>query len=369
MGRDRRFQAILPLKGKILNVEKARFDKMLGHGEIRALIAALGTGIGKDDFDISKLRYHRIIIMTDADVDGSHIRTLLLTFFYRQMPELIERGHLYIAQPPLYKVTHGKMEHYVRDEREMTRYLMSKAAREITLVVGKKRTIAGRELAHQLERLVEFNAYFEKLQRRLHDRKLAEAVLAALGGKRGVLAQGVTLHQLFADRDRLAQVERRLAEAGYWTDLVEDEEHGLFSLRIGEEPKWSATLDWELATHVEFQRALSLYRELGDLMVPPYEIIENGARTEVLSRDELLERVLAIAKKGLTVQRYKGLGEMNPEQLWETTMDPERRTLVQVRIEDAVETDEIFTILMGDAVEPRRKFIEEHALDVKNLDI
>jgi len=188
-------------------------------------------------------------------------------------------------------------------------------------------------------------------------------------GKRGVLHPGVSLHDLFADEDRLAEVEKRLHNAGYWTDLVEDEEHGLFSLRIGEGPNGRAVLNWELATHVEFQKALSLYRELGDLMTPPYEIIENGARTEVSSREELLDRVLAVAKKDLTIQRYKGLGEMNPEQLWETTMDPERRTLLQVRIEDAVETDEIFTILMGDAVEPRRRFIEEHALDVRNLDI
>ncbi len=369
MGRDRRFQAILPIKGKILNVEKARFDKMLGHGEIRALITALGTGIGKDDFDISKLRYHRVIIMTDADVDGSHIRTLLLTFFYRQMPELIERGHLYIAQPPLYKVKRGRGEQYVRDEREMMSYLMRKAAEEIALIVGRKRKIEGRELARMLERLIEFKTYFEKLERRLHDRKLVEAILLALVGKRGVLRPGVSLHDLFADEDRLAEVEKRLHDAGYWTDLVEDEEHGLFSLRIGEGPNGRTALDWELATHVEFQKALSLYRELGDLMMPPYEIIENGARTEVSSREELLDRVLAVAKKDLTIQRYKGLGEMNPEQLWETTMDPERRTLLQVRIEDAVETDEIFTILMGDAVEPRRRFIEEHALDVRNLDI
>jgi DNA gyrase subunit B len=368
MGRDRRFQAILPLKGKILNVEKARFDKMLGHGEIRALITALGTGIGKDDFDISKLRYHRVIIMTDADVDGSHIRTLLLTFFYRQMPELIERGHLYIAQPPLFKVKRGKTERYVRDDKEMTSYLMRKAAEEIKLLCGK-REIEGRELARWLEKLVEFNGYREKLDRRLHDRRLVELVLEALVGKRGVLTAGMSLHRLFESENSLYRIEKALDEAGYETELVPDEEHGLYGLAITTLGGGRVSLDWELATRMEFQKAVGLYRELADVIAPPVKIIENGTPLVISSRDELLERVLTIAKKDVTIQRYKGLGEMNPEQLWETTMDPERRTIVQVRIEDAVETDEIFTILMGDAVEPRRKFIEQHALDVRNLDV
>ncbi len=368
MGRDRRFQAILPLKGKILNVEKARFDKMLSHGEIRALITALGTGIGKDDFDIRRLRYHRIIIMTDADVDGSHIRTLLLTFFYRQMPELIEGGHLYIAQPPLFKVKRGKTERYVRDEKEMTSYLMRKAAEDMKLVSGR-REIEGRELARWLEKLVEFNSYRDKLERRLHDRRLVELLLEALVGKRGVLASGMSLHRLFESENHLSRIAAALDEAGYTTDLVEDEEHGLYGLAVMTADGARLLIDWELATHVEFQKAVGLYRELADVIAPPLKVIEDGSPTIVSSRDELLERVLTIAKKDVTIQRYKGLGEMNPEQLWETTMDPERRTLVQVRIEDAVETDEIFTILMGDAVEPRRKFIEEHALDVRNLDI
>ncbi|RMG47219.1 MAG: DNA topoisomerase (ATP-hydrolyzing) subunit B [Acidobacteria bacterium] len=370
MGRDRRFQAILPLKGKILNVEKARYDKMLGHNEIRALITALGTGIGKDDFDISKLRYHRIILTTDADVDGSHIRTLLLTFFYRQMPELIERGHLYIAQPPLYKVRKGKSERYIRDEKEMTRYLMRKAADEIEVTVQNTgSTIKGRELARLLEKLVSLNTYLEKLDRRLHDRKLVNLLLEAMVGQEGVFRSGETLHALFENQDMLCQIEARLADAGYRTDLFQDEEHGLFGLEVSTGLNGSVRIDWELATHVEFQHALSLYRELSELMRPPYRLKQNGTEIIVESRDELLDRVLAIAKKDLTIQRYKGLGEMNPEQLWETTMDPERRTLVQVRIEDAVETDEIFTILMGDAVEPRREFIEHNALEVRNLDI
>ncbi|HXF05664.1 MAG TPA: DNA gyrase subunit B [Blastocatellia bacterium] len=305
---------------------------------------------------------------TDADVDGSHIRTLLLTFFYRQMPELIERGHLYIAQPPLFKVKRGKTERYVRDEKEMTSYLMRKAAEEIKLLCGK-REIEGRELARWLEKLVEFNGYREKLDRRLHDRRLVEIVLDALVGKRGVLTPGMSLHRLFESENSLYRIAKVLDEAGYETELVQDEEHGLYGLAITTLGGGRVYLDWELATRMEFQKAVGLYRELAEVIAPPVKIIENGTPLTVSSRDELLERVLTIAKKDVTIQRYKGLGEMNPEQLWETTMDPERRTIVQVRIEDAVETDEIFTILMGDAVEPRRKFIEEHALDVRNLDI
>ncbi|MCS6804651.1 MAG: DNA topoisomerase (ATP-hydrolyzing) subunit B [Blastocatellia bacterium] len=369
-GRDRRFQAILPLKGKILNVEKARYDKMLSHTEIRALITALGTGIGKDDFDSSKLRYHRIILTTDADVDGSHIRTLLLTFFYRQMPELIERGHLYIAQPPLFKVKRGKTEKYVSDEKQMMRYLMGKAADEIELIVARTgRVIRDRELARLLEKLVEFDTYRGKLERRLQDPRLVDLILDALVGEGGLLRPGMSLHQLFENSETLCQLEQQLVEAGYRTDLFQDEEHGLYGLEVGTSLNDTCRIDWDLATHVEFQKAVGFYRELHELMRPPYLLRHDGTESSVESRNELLGRVLAIAKKDLTIQRYKGLGEMNPEQLWETTMDPERRTLLQVRIEDAVETDEIFTILMGDAVEPRREFIEQHALDVRNLDI
>ncbi len=370
MGRDRRNQAILPLKGKILNVEKARFDKMLSHSEIRALITALGTGIGKDDFDLSKLRYHRVVVMTDADVDGSHIRTLLLTFFYRQMPELVEHGHLYIAQPPLFKVKKGKNEQYIKDEKGMTRHLMRKAAEEVELQIKKlDKTVQGRDLARMLEKLVEFNTYFEKLERKLQSRELVEALLRTLGGEQSVLGQGMTLHRLFGNEETLCRVEKAIADAGFETEICRDEEHGLYGVEVSTRNNGSVRIDWELATHVEFQKGVALYRELSDLMTPPYELTEDGDQVTVESRDELLDRVLTIAKKDLTIQRYKGLGEMNPEQLWETTMDPGRRTLIQVRIEDAVETDLIFTILMGDAVEPRRKFIEDHALDVRNLDI
>jgi DNA gyrase subunit B len=387
-GRDRRTQAILPLKGKILNVEKARFDKMLSHSEIKTLITALGTGIGKTDFDIEKLRYHRIILMTDADVDGSHIRTLLLTFFYRQMPQLLEhrverkgengevetdlRSYVYIAQPPLYKIKKGKTERYIKDEREMTRYLMRKATEDVQVRVKKTdETIEGRELTSLLEKLIEFNTYYGKLERRLHDRKVVDTVLEALGGRKGLMQkEGRKLHDVFADENLLGKVEAALADAGYKTDLISDEEHGLSEIEVKIANNGSNVLiDWELATHVEFQRAVDLYKSFVQLSQPPFIIKEGNSETEVESRDDLLNHILTAAKKDLHIQRYKGLGEMNPEQLWETTMDPEKRTLLQVKIDDAVETDEIFTILMGDQVEPRRRFIEENALDVKNLDI
>jgi DNA gyrase subunit B len=376
--RDRRNQAVLPLKGKILNVEKARYDKMLSHGEIKALITALGTGIGKDDFDIEKLRYHRIILMTDADVDGSHIRTLLLTFFYRQMPELIERGHIYIAQPPLYKVKKGKKEEYIKDEKEMFRYLMRQATSEIRVEVGgdskhesKNRKVEGKELSLRLEQTIEFQKFVERFSRRLNnDRNLCLALIKAFAGEKGVLAQNnMKFRNVFERDDLLAEVEAVLNEAGYQTELIFDEEHGLSEIEIGLGDGSILIFDWEKASYVEFQRAVEIETELEKAFSPPFMFYENGKPEVIETRQELLERVLAVAKKDLVIQRYKGLGEMNPEQLWETTMNPEKRVLLQVRIEDAVETDELFTILMGDEVEPRRKFIEENALDVKNLDV
>jgi DNA gyrase subunit B len=371
-GRDRKNQAILPLKGKILNVEKARFDKMLGHSEIKSLITALGTGIGKEDFDISKLRYHKIILMTDADVDGSHIRTLLLTFFYRQMAALVERGYVYIAQPPLFKVKRGKKEEYIKDEGSMTRYLMRMATADMKVKhAGAKEEIEGKDLARVLERMVELKHYCERAARRvLGDAKLLTILLEAFGGKKGVLRkEGATLRKVFQDGDQMARVEGVLAKAGYETELSTDEEHGLWEIQTTTVAGNGVTIDWNFASYVEFQKALELYTGLEDRLAPPFVVGENGTREEIATREELLERVLAAAKKDMTIQRYKGLGEMNPDQLWETTMNPEKRTLLQVRIDDAVETDEIFTVLMGDAVEPRRKFIEDNALDVRNLDV
>jgi DNA gyrase subunit B len=387
-GRDRKTQAILPLKGKILNVEKSRFDKMLGHSEIKAMITAMGTGIGKDDFNVNNLRYHKIILMTDADVDGSHIRTLLLTFFYRQMPQLLEhkvetvdengepkvemRGYVYIAQPPLYKVKKGKTERYIKDDREMNRFLMKKATEDVIVTIkatGEK--IEGKDLTALLERLNEFNGFTHKLERRLGERKILDIVLETMAGKNGLMqTAGRKLHDVFANEELLGQIELALSEAGYKTDLLSDEEHGTSSIEI-KLPNSSTTIviNWDMATLVEFQRSIELFKSLPQMQTPPFVITEGTTETEVASRDELLNHTLGAAKKDLHIQRYKGLGEMNPEQLWETTMDPEKRTLLQVRIDDAVETDEIFTILMGDQVEPRRRFIETNALDVKNLDI
>jgi len=371
-GRDRKNQAILPLKGKILNVEKARFDKMLGHSEIKSLITALGTGIGKEDFDASKLRYHKIILMTDADVDGSHIRTLLLTFFYRQMAELVEKGYVYIAQPPLFKVKRGKKEEYIKDEGSMIRYLMRMATADMTVKsVGAEEVIEGKELARSLEKMVDFKNYCERAARRIGgDLHLLQTLLEAFGGRKGVLRQeGTTLRKIFQDGDLMARIEGVLAEAGYKTELSPDEEHGLFAIDTTTSSGINLSIDWNFASFVEVQKAVELFTLLEDKLAAPFITGANGTNEEIPTREALLEKVLAAAKKDLSIQRYKGLGEMNPEQLWETTMNPEKRTLLQVRIDDAVETDEMFTVLMGDAVEPRRKFIEDNALDVRNLDV
>ncbi|HKS41247.1 MAG TPA: DNA gyrase subunit B, partial [Blastocatellia bacterium] len=372
-GRDRSTQAILPLKGKILNVEKARYDKMLSHSEIRALITALGTGIGKNDFDLAKLRYGRIILLCDADVDGSHIRTLLLTFFYRQMPELIDHGHIYIAQPPLFKIKKGRSEQYLRDEKDLQKFLMGKATENVTVTV--KTTGAqfkGAVLRKMLEKLGELVTYVDKLERRVHDRQIVNVVIDALAGPEGVMSakDGVKLHEVFVKEKLLQKVAAALEQAGYETSIEQDEEHGTFEIVIARSRgNGRITIDWELATHVEFQNAVKLYGDLQDLSRPPFVITENDNQTTVDSRVALLDHVMTAAKKDITIQRYKGLGEMNPEQLWATTLNPDLRTILNVQVNDAVETDEMFTVLMGDAVEPRRRFIEDNALDVKNLDI
>jgi DNA gyrase subunit B len=371
-GRDRKNQAILPLKGKILNVEKARFDKMLGHSEIKALIMALGTGIGKEDFDLSKLRYHKIILMTDADVDGSHIRTLLLTFFYRQMAALVENGYVYIAQPPLFKVKRGKKEEYIKDDTAMIKYLMRQATSDMKVQsAGNKTVIEGKDLAKSLEKMVDFKRYGEKTARRLGgDLNLLEALLKAFGGKRGLLRkEGATLRGIFQDGDLMSGVEAVLAKDGFKTDLTTDEEHGLWEIQTVTNTGIHVIIDWDFASHVEFQKAVELFIKLEDDLAAPFVVGENGTSEQIPTREALLERVLAAAKKDLSIQRYKGLGEMNPEQLWETTMNPDKRTLLRVGVDDAVETDLMFTVLMGDAVEPRRKFIEDNALDVRNLDV
>jgi DNA gyrase subunit B len=360
-GRDRRYQAILPLRGKILNVEKARFDKMLGHEEIRALITALGTGIGKDDFDVTKLRYSKIIIMTDADVDGSHIRTLLLTFFYRQMPELVERGHVFIAQPPLYLIKKGKSLRYIRDEKEFRREIMRRATEDHTVEVGdgKKTKLQGGELTNFLMALAEYVELFDKLEKRLGDERPINALLKAELGKKMELE----------NKDKLELVARELKAEGFTITLRLDEEHNLYTLSFSSDTLGERTIDWDLVSSADYKRLLDLYRRVRDYDKPPFIIATNGTQLTIEDRGLLLEHVMALGKKAFTVQRFKGLGEMNPDQLWQTTMDAEQRVLLQVKVEDHVEADSIFTVLMGDVVEPRRQFIEDNALDVKNLDI
>jgi DNA gyrase subunit B len=370
-GRDRRTQAILPLKGKILNVEKARYDKMLSHSEIRTMITALGTGIGKNDFDLAKLRYDRIILLCDADVDGSHIRTLLLTFFYRQMPELIDRGHVYIAQPPLFKIKKGRNEQYLRDERELQKFLMRKATENVTVTVkATGAQLKGAELRKALEKLSDLNGYLDKLERRLHDRKLVETVVEAFGEVMASKEGGLKLHEVFEKEKLLQHVTAALEKVSYDTELGTDEEHGTYEIIVlRSRGNGRIVIDWELATHVEFQKAVQLFSDLHAFSRPPFVIAENDNQISVDSRAALLEHIMTAAKKDISIQRYKGLGEMNPEQLWETTLRPDTRTILNVQVNDAVETDEMFTVLMGDAVEPRRRFIEDNALDVKNLDI
>ncbi len=361
-GRDRRYQAILPLRGKILNVEKARPDKMLSHEEIRALITALGTGIGKDDFDVARLRYGKIIIMTDADVDGSHIRTLLLTFFYRQMPELVERGHVYIAQPPLYLIKKGKRVQYIHDEKEFRREVMRRATEDHSVEVGdgpKKSKLEGGELTNFLMALAEYVELFAKLEKRFGDARPVNAMLKAELGKKMELE----------NKTKVELIAKDLKAQGFKTAVKLDEEHNLYTLTFSNETPGERVIDWEQVSSADYRRLLELHRRVRNFDKPPFVLSTNGGQITIENRVQLLEHVMTVGKKAFTVQRFKGLGEMNPNQLWETTMDAEERTLLQVRVEDQVEADSIFTVLMGDAVDPRRQFIQENALEVKNLDI
>ena len=363
-GRNRRFQAILPLRGKILNVEKARFDRMLASEEIRALIQCLGTGIGAEEFDPQKVRYHRIIIMTDADVDGSHIRTLLLTFFYRQMEELVGRGHLYIAQPPLYKVSRGKREVYLKDDGELSRFLLDRVADEFRLVLGASGIdLSGDELRGAVLACENWLDTLGDLERRGWPADVAMAALDLTEGDVGPPGSETYARSLAAE----------LVDLGYEEVRVQlDEEHGVHEVmcEVGINGRSRVVrLGRVLSSSGHFRRAKKQLARIAPLRLGPYHLDRNGDRTTVETMQQLVEHVYEVAKKGLNVQRYKGLGEMNPTQLWETTMDPENRRLLQVTVEDAARADELFTVLMGDAVEPRRRFIEDNALEARNLDI
>jgi DNA gyrase subunit B len=410
-GRDRRFQAILPLKGKILNVEKARFDKMLGSDEIKTMIAALGCGIGAEDFDLEKLRYHRIIIMTDADVDGSHIRTLLLTFFYRQLPKVIESGYIYIAQPPLFRVKRGKSETYIKDERDLESYLIKRAAEaRVVRIPSTNVEIAGGELEKLLHKMIAHQKFLQVVERRGHPREIVEALVAA-GADR----------EYFADKEKLEGLSRTLTVPARTVTVQRDEEHNRYLLQVEDRSSGYPrhhTIGVDFVTAAEYRTLLANHRDIpafnGGVIVSgvgaddsadeaagvevpnaasdgtaiggapadeatrlaadPKDRQRKAAREKIAdvrlgSLDELVEFFITSGKKGIAINRYKGLGEMNPDQLWATTMDPGVRTLLQVRAEDHTEADLMFTTLMGDQVEPRRKFIEDNALDVKNLDV
>jgi DNA gyrase subunit B len=365
-GRDRRFQAILPLKGKILNVEKARYDKMLGHEEIRAMISALGTGIGKDDFDAAKLRYGKIIIMTDADVDGSHIRTLLLTFFFRHMTELILRDHVFIAQPPLYRIKKGKSEKYIKDEKEFTKEIMRRATENLTVEIhsngaGPKAVLEGTELRTFLLGLDEYEQMVYKVQRKLRDPRVVEA-LASVDLRLDHRAD-------FLEEANLRPVFEALEKLGLNPEMRRDEEHSSYAVVYRDGTHAERSVGMALAAAPEYRRFRALARATARYNDPPFVAVKNERRESQGNWLDLLNYVKAEGKRDASVQRYKGLGEMNAEQLAETTMNPEKRTLLVVRLEDMVLSEQIFTTLMGEDVESRRKFIEENALDVKNLDV
>ena len=409
-GRDRRFQAILPLKGKILNVEKARYDKMLGHEEIRAMITALGTGIGKDDFDAAKLRYAKIILMTDADVDGSHIRTLLLTFFFRHMQELIKRGNVYIAQPPLYGLRKGKSHQYIKDDREFVRVMVKRASEGIVVRYGEGAArLEGQPLTRFMTTLNEYLGFYDKVDKRLRDERVTELLPRLDLAKRADFEGDEKTPPA-----KIAKLEKELQKIEKAAEFKSvgvkfDDEHNLWEVRYVNKQGAAHAINWELAATPEYRQMIAKYKQIEQWMQPPF-VIEfkpresaggNGNLEELSDAEkaelekaekktpkaaprrkagedevvekptarELFEYVLNEGRKDYIVQRYKGLGEMSSQQLWETTMDPERRTLLSVKLEDIAETETIFSTLMGEDVESRRKFIEDNALDVKNLDI
>jgi len=361
-GRDRRNQAILPLRGKILNVEKARFDKMISSEEIRILITALGTGIGEKDYNLDAIRYHRIIIMTDADVDGAHIRTLLLTFFFRQMPDLIERGYLYVAQPPLYRVLDKKEEVFLKDETEFNHFLLKRISETEAITFEDGRQLSGARLMRMLDRLVRFFEEIERLSRRGVSPRFIQFLVL----------EGITERAQFKDRGFMEQLFGRLEENGFSVSNVRvGEEEGFYLFSVAETKNGGQRfdVDWEFLSSPELRQIMKLGDDLRQLKKGSYRTGPDGEKERIDDPEQLLKDFMERAKKGLGIQRYKGLGEMNPEQLWTTTMDPEKRRLMRVAVEDALEADNIFTVLMGDKVEPRREFIQNNALEVKELDI
>lgn len=360
--RDRRFQAILPLKGKILNVEKARFEKIIKSEEIGTIISALGTGFEQSDFNIDKLRYHRIIIMTDADVDGSHIRTLYLTFFYRQMLQIIEKGHLYIAQPPLFKISKGKSFQYLRDERAFDRFMIKKISEEFQIKVSRKRDyIKGDKFRRFLQKIIAKKNYLRILERKNYPIFLIDILIN----------HGVSGLDYLGKKKHLEKIQNILTEKGIVSVLSSDEEHGLYELAVNFQVNGmnvSCKVNMDLIKSVEYQNLYKLHKEL-ESFIPPFFVASNSEKVKIENEAKLLEYLFQNGKKGIVIQRYKGLGEMTPLQLWETTMDPEKRYLKNVSIQDAVEADKVFTILMGNEVYPRRVFIEKNALEAQNIDI
>jgi DNA gyrase subunit B len=393
-GRDRRSQAILPLRGKILNVEKARFDKMLGSQEIQTLITALGTGIGTEDFNINKIRYHKVIVMCDADVDGSHIRTLLLTFFYRQMVEIIEKGYLYIAQPPLYRVKRGNRELYLKDEQAFEDYVLEQGTSELALLpqpsqldhqsptventiasadnpLSLNGAIRGAELITLLKGLIAY----EQLLKRFEHRRMDVLALRATTIEQSLNADSLRdVQRVDAGVNAVSEVFRQLypGEPVPEATILWDEEHAAYRVLFERQKEGMHSrlmLDMPMVTSAEYRELRARGQALKRLGLPPYRLLVKEQTRECQSVMQVIETVKSLGQRGLSIQRYKGLGEMNPEQLWETTMDPTRRVLLQVTLENAYSAEEIFSILMGEQVEPRRQFIEQHALEVRNLDI
>ena len=362
-GRDRGTQAVLPLRGKILNVERARFDRMLSSQEIGNLVMALGTGIGRDEFDASKLRYHKIVIMTDADVDGAHIRTLLLTFFYRQMPELIERGHLYIAQPPLYKVSRGKSEVYLKDQAALDDYLVEQGVEGAILKLGSGADMVGADLARVVTEARQLKRVLDAFPTHYPRHILEQAAVA------GAFVPGAVDADLQGVADKVAKRLDQIAleyERGWQGRITQD--HGIRLARILRGVEEVRTLDGPMLRSGEARKTGSFTESLQEVYGVAATLVRKD-RTQVIHGPlDLLQAILTEGERGLTLQRYKGLGEMNPDQLWETTLDPDARTLLQVKVEDMAEADDLFTKLMGDVVEPRREFIQKNALSVENLD-